>query len=192
MSRVRKGDTTAPAETNDPVFLLRCWQRHSIPANGVQLPLNPRRVERSNRGGGQGRNNTIRTVGKILHREKIRRYCDEAISRKLVSNAADPRRQTENLVNDYYDRGLGAPLWIHDPRAEAISIARPDRDPLAVPRRSTQPGGRARSVGRQSQVTKADRDRGIGDADYDAGPSAVIVRIGRGDQFVARARRARE
>jgi hypothetical protein len=91
MSRVRKGDTTAPAETNDPVFLLRRWQRHSIPADGVQLLLNPDRVERSNRGGGQGRKNAIWTVRKILHRQKIRRYCDEAISRKLVCDAADPR-----------------------------------------------------------------------------------------------------
>jgi len=91
MSRMRKGDTSAPAETDDPVFLLGRRQRHSIPTNGVQLLLNPDRIERSNRGGGQRRKNAIGTVRKILHRQEIRRYCDKAISRKLVRDAANPR-----------------------------------------------------------------------------------------------------
>jgi hypothetical protein len=91
MSRMRKGDTSAPAETDDPVFLLGRRQRHSIPTHSVQLLLNPGRVESSNRGNGQGRNNAIGTIGKILHRQKVRRYRNEAISRKLVGNAADPR-----------------------------------------------------------------------------------------------------
>jgi hypothetical protein len=100
MNRVLERDTAAPAESHDAVLRLGRGQRHSVTSNGIQLSLDPRWIEGSDCRDSQWRNDAIGAVRKIFHRQKIWRNRNETVGSELVCNAADPRRQPKDLMND--------------------------------------------------------------------------------------------
>src|SRR6185436_5071833 len=117
---------------------LRSGQRHSVLGYGIELFLNPVRAERSDRISSDARNETVRPAGKVLHRQQIGRDGDETVRGELISDAPNPRRKSEYLMDDYYHRCLGASLRINDPGVQAVSIASADHPPLAMARRRGQ------------------------------------------------------
>jgi hypothetical protein len=79
MNRVGERDSSAPAESDDAVLLLRGGQGHSVLCDGVELSLNPYRIERSNGRNRERGENTVWHVRKILHGEQIWRDRDKTI-----------------------------------------------------------------------------------------------------------------
>jgi hypothetical protein len=160
MGRVREGYTTAPTETDNSVLFLRGWQRHSVLTNGVKLFLNPGRIERSDGSRSQWCDNTVRTFGKVFHRQKVWRDGNETISSELVSNAADPGRKSEDLVNDDHHRSLGTTLGIDNPDADAISATCVHDGILTMPGRGAQSGERTNGVSREARIIRHGDHRG--------------------------------
>jgi hypothetical protein len=183
MGRVRKGDTTAPTETDDSVLLLGSGEGHSVLSNGIKLFLNPGRIEGSYRGGGQRCQDAVRAIGKVLHRQKVGRDGDEAIGGELVGNAADPGGKSEDLVNDDHHRSLRATLRIDNPDADAVSTTCVDDGVLTVAGRGAQAGDRTGGVSREPRVIRR------GDSCLGWSWCGMIgVRVGGRDHFVCRAR----
>src|SRR5258705_5824749 len=134
MNSVDEGNAATPAKPDDSVFLFRSGERHSVLRDGVELFLNPGRVECSDSRLGKGSDDAVRAAGKILHRQQIGSNGDESIGSELICNVAYPRRQSENLVHDQHYRGLATALRIDDPRANAVSVAGANHRPLSMTR----------------------------------------------------------
>jgi hypothetical protein len=183
MSRMGEGDTTAPTETDNSILLLGCWERHPVLANSIKLFLNPCGIEGSYCRGGQRGQNAVGAIGKILHRQKIRRDGNETIGRELVRNAADPGGKSEDLENDDHHRSLGATFGIDNPDADTISTTCVHDGVLTVSWRGAQPGERTRGVSRESRIIW----RGYSCLDW-SWRGMIGMRVGGRDHFAGRAR----
>jgi hypothetical protein len=183
MSRMREGDTAAPTETDDSVLLLGSRERHPVLANGIKLFLNPGGIEGSYRGGGKRCKDTVGAIGKILHRQKIRRDCNETIGGELICNAADPGGKSEDFVNDDHHGSLGASLGIDNPDADAISTACVHDCILTVSWRGAQSCENTSSVSGESRIIRR------GDSCLGRSRCGMIgMRISGRDHFAGRAR----
>jgi len=85
-----EGHSSSPAETHYSIARLGGRQSHGVLRNSIDLTLNLGRIKRSNCSNCGLRYDTVRPLGQIFHRQKVRRDRNKTIRCELVRDTADP------------------------------------------------------------------------------------------------------